>query len=177
MIMRYLQFIKESKANHKLGCVMISLKFDNWNEILNTIDKEDIYYKSDEVFGLSDNPHITLLYGLHEDVSLEDVKECFNGVSANDISLAVNGVSIFENKEFDVVKLSIEENPLIIELNKRLCNLPNSNEFPEYKPHITIAYVKKGLGKKYVNTEYSSTISDIHHIVYSNNHKEYKFDI
>lgn len=177
MIMRYLQFIKESNTEPKLGCVMISLKFDNWNEILDVINEDDIFYREDGPCGKCKHPHITLLYGLHEDVSLEDVKECFNGVSADDISLAVNSVSVFENKEFDVVKLSIEENPLLIELNRRLSNLPNSNEFPEYKPHITIAYVKKGLGRKYANSEYSSTISDIHHIVYSNNHKEYKFEI
>ena len=30
--------------------------------------------------------------------------------------------------------------------------LPNTQDFDEYKPHMTIAYVKSGLGKKYKTT-------------------------
>ena len=52
------------------------------------------------------------------------------------------------------------------EVNKRLSELPNSNQFPEYKPHITIAYVKKGLGKKYADPNYKYQIKNISKIVY-----------
>jgi hypothetical protein len=34
-------------------------------------------------------------------------------------------------------------------LNAKNRKLPNGNEFPEYRPHLTVAYVKKGEGKKY----------------------------
>lgn len=177
MLMRYLQFIKESSAEPKLGCVMISLKFDNWNDILDKIDDSDVFLRNDGPCGKCKSPHITLLYGFHSGVTIDEIKNCFEGVSANDIELVVDGVSTFENKEFDVVKLGIKESSMLIELNKRLLNLPNSNEFPEYKPHITIAYVKKGLGQKYVDKNYTSIIRDIHHISYTNDHKSYKFDI
>jgi 2'-5' RNA ligase len=52
------------------------------------------------------------------------------------------------------------------EVNKRLSELPNSNQFPEYKPHITIAYVKKGLGQKYADSNYKYQIKNISKIVY-----------
>ena len=35
------------------------------------------------------------------------------------------------------------------EFNNQLSKLPNSNEFPDYNPHITIAYLLPGLSEKY----------------------------
>ena len=41
------------------------------------------------------------------------------------------------------------EGPQLRALNKRLMDeFGTSSEFKEYKPHLTIAYLKKGMGKK-----------------------------
>ena len=92
---------------------------------------------------------------------------CFDGFKEDDFKVQLDGVSIFENPEFDVVKLGVVLTPRIKEINKRLSELPNSNQFPEYKPHITLAYVKRGLGKKYVNPDYKYEIKTISKIVYT----------
>ena len=34
-------------------------------------------------------------------------------------------------------------------MNLALSILPNEETFPNYKPHVTISYVKKGTAKKY----------------------------
>ena len=81
-----------------------------------------------------------------------------------------NHTILFENLEFDVVKLGVIKTPKLEEINKRLSELPNSNQFPEYKPHITLAYVKKGSGQKYADPNYKYQIKNISKIVYLQNY-------
>jgi 2'-5' RNA ligase len=163
VILNYTKFL-ESK--YEYGCVMIDLYISNWNELLESIDSEDIY-NNGENLGLVKRPHLTLLYGLHKEVSDKDVLNCFKGFEIDNFKIKIKGISIFENPEFDVVKLGVENNKTLIEINRRLSKLPNSNQFPEYKPHLTLAYLKRGSGKKYENPEYSYQIKNIKKIVYS----------
>jgi len=150
IIKNYIQFINESINGHKYGCVMIEVPVSNWDEITSSIDPEDIFEQegNGDPKGIQKNPHITLLYGLHDDVTLEQVKSVFENFDG-DINIEVNGVGIFENDKFDVVKFNVNPQGSLQYLFEELSKLPNSNQFPKYEPHITIAYVKKGLGKKY----------------------------
>ena len=53
-------------------------------------------------------------------------------------------------EKYDVLKLEAKADWLN-EANKKLCeSLPYSSDFPEYKAHVTIAYLKPGTGKKVV---------------------------
>ena len=72
-IKKYIQFVKES-TGYDYGCVMVEVPVTNWNEIISTINKDDLYEVEGENYGISKNPHLTLLYGTAEDVSTEDVK-------------------------------------------------------------------------------------------------------
>ena len=167
MMKKYLEFIKEAKSRYEYGCVMVDFNFENWSELLESIDSDDIYKVEGKNYGLQPRPHLTLLYGIHDTVSDDEILNCFDGFKEDDFKVQLDGVSIFENPEFDVVKLGVVLTPKLIEINKRLSNLPNSNQFPEYKPHITLSYVKNGLGKKYVNPDYKYEIKNISKIVYT----------
>ena len=167
MMKKYLEFIKEGKSRYEYGCVMVDFNFANWSELLESIDFDDVYKVEGKNYGLQPRPHLTLLYGIHDTVSDEKILNCFEGFTEDDFKVQLDGVSIFENPEFDVVKLGVVLTPRIKEINKRLSELPNSNQFPEYKPHITLAYVKSGLGKKYVNPDYKYEIKTISKIVYT----------
>ncbi len=39
-------------------------------------------------------------------------------------------------------------------LNKEISKLPNNDKFIDYKPHITIAFLLPGKGKKYINDNF-----------------------
>jgi 2'-5' RNA ligase len=58
--------------------------------------------------------------------------------------LIAEGLSVFEGDGYDVAKFDIKKDDLITKLHN-ICNtFPNIEKFPEFHPHLTIAYVKKG---------------------------------
>ena len=164
IIKKYTQFINES-VDYKYGCVMIETPFDNWSEITSIIDVQDLYNEpGDNPYGIQNNPHLTLLYGLHKEVTPEMVESALDGFKGSKIN--INGVGIFENEKFDVVKLNVDPTGSLLVMHDKLCEFPHTSYYPVYEPHITIGYVKKGLGKKYVNSNYSDTRL-VDHICYS----------
>jgi len=99
--------------------------------------------------GRETEPHITVFYGLHTNEPA-DVQKLI--ADQGPIKANIGRISIFpaskQHPDYDVLKLAVDSEGLK-RLNKKLSKLPNGNEFPEYKPHVTIAYVKAGEGKKY----------------------------
>lgn len=167
IIKKYIQFVKEAINGYKYGCVMIEVPVSNWNEITSWIDPNDVYEsKGDSTYGIQKNPHVTILYGLHDNVTEEMVKSVFDNYH-EDIHIEVDGVGIFENPDFDVVKFNVNPDGALQHLFDELSKFPNSNEYPDYKPHITIAYVKKGMGKKYVKPDYKYTVKNVDKVCYS----------
>ncbi len=124
------------------GCAMLYVNL-SLDELHEKIDKDDL---TDD--GIEDEPHITLLYGLDSKVEIEDVKDALEKIEFGEVNL--KKVSMFENEKFDVVKFDVEGEGLQ-EAFRSLVKLPNTNKYPDYKPHVTIALVKSGSGKKYVD--------------------------
>lgn len=162
--MKYLKSYKlfEEKT-YEFGCVMIDVPVKNWNEITSFINTDDIYTVSDnDTYGLQVRPHLTLLYGTHKEVTSDQVSDIIKDVMFDwrnkPIEIEINGIDIFENENFDVVKFNVVKNDILQNLFDELSKLPNSNKFFDYRPHITICYTKKGMGKKYIR-KYSHKLS------------------
>lgn len=135
------------------GCIMIYLQVSDkdWTRLVNSIDEDDLYNGEDDndrSYGREENPHVTVLYGIHSDVPDEDVEKLIDEVKPPKIELGK--VSIFENSKFDVLKFEIDS-PDLNKLNEKFKSLPYTSDFPDYKAHCTIAYLKKGMGKKYAD--------------------------
>ena len=69
-VKKYIQFIKES-TSYDYGCVMVEVPVSNWNEITSIINKDDLYEVEGEKYGIQENPHLTLLYGLKPNITKE----------------------------------------------------------------------------------------------------------
>lgn len=97
--------------------------------------------------GLETNPHITVLFGLDQGVTADQVAAVARDFAP--FTIQFGEPEVFENPEFDVVVIPAESGKLR-ELNARLRDLPNQNSYRIYNPHMTIAYVKRGQGRKYL---------------------------
>lgn len=139
----------EKKQTFKLGCVMAHFDFPELENIHSKIDPKDIYTEEgDRSYGLEKESHVTLLYGIHSDEVTDD--EVFSKIEHVDFKkIQLDTVSIFENEKYDVLKFSAY-NDQLPQANKALKQLPFSSDYPDYKPHCTIGYLKPGTGKKYV---------------------------
>jgi 2'-5' RNA ligase len=154
------------KQTYDYGCVMLYFDFPEIKNLHSLIDEEDIYTEDgDRSFGLEDEPHTTLLYGLHDDVTEEDVRDAINGFDYG--TCRITNPSLFENENYDVLKFDTS-GPNLHETNFELKNYPHTTSFPNYHPHLTIGYLKPGMGKKYVNKLKGLQFKlDPTHVVYS----------
>lgn len=156
MIKKYLDFIMERKIHsgkdYEYGCILLYLSFPEFEKCTDLISGEDLYHPNEDRYGKECDPHVTIKYGTLPSVSDDQIKEIFNSVKLEDIDIKLDGISIFEGKDFDVVKFKVKSDKLT-ELNKELSKLPNADVHPQYNPHITIAYVNKGCGNKYVSDD------------------------
>jgi 2'-5' RNA ligase len=131
---------------YEYGCVMLYFDIPNWEkDILSLIKKDDIY--DVDSYGIENETHITLLYGFEQSVTADDIKKILKDIPKIEIELKF--IDIFENNEYDVVKFDINCFYLN-ELNGKLQALPSIKTFDVYHPHMTIAYLKHGKGKKYI---------------------------
>ena len=139
---------ENSASTYDFGCVMLYFDFPELAELQHQILVDDIYFESgDKTFGLEDEPHCTLLYGLHKTVSVEDVRRVIEGFTYS--SCDVHTPSLFKSEKYDVLKFEVDgEN--IYETNKALIEYPYTNSYSTYNPHLTVAYLQPGRGEKYV---------------------------
>lgn len=174
--------LEAEKKDHKreYGCLMIFLDIakKSWKELQDKIADEDLYTKEDDSsYGRENEPHVTILYGLHGDIEDKDIEVDINEI--NEPKISFKDISTFDNDEFDVLKFDVKSGDLT-KLNKKFSDgYPNTNKFPDYHPHATIAYLKKGTGKKYAKElkEFVDIAIKPEKIVYSKvdgSKKEYK---
>jgi 2'-5' RNA ligase len=143
----FVEFFTE-RTNLSKGCAMVYFDFPDMKEIHSLIDEKDIYKPAD--YGLDKEPHCTLLYGFDPNVKGEAV---FDTIKQFKIpKFILQKASLFEN-EYDVLKFDVlDTTKTLHKINKKLCkSFPYESDFPTYHPHCTVAYLKKGTGKKYVD--------------------------
>lgn len=141
------QKLNEKKDQvYEFGCSMLYFNSNAIPEIQQGLNEDDIYTEDNgKSYGLENEHHVTLLYGIHSDVDEADVMR----ISADNIpAITLDAVSVFENTKYDVLKIDAFGDKLH-EINARLRKLPHTSSFPDYHPHATIAYLKPGCGKKY----------------------------
>jgi 2'-5' RNA ligase len=125
---------------------LISLNFP---KIQDAINPKDIYEEEgDKTFGLENEPHTTLLYGLHKEVTLNNIKQVLGNFTFS--ICKVDNISTFNNPKYDVLKFEVSGKNLK-KCNKELKQFPYTTDFPKFNPHLTIGYLQPGTGGKYVN--------------------------
>lgn len=110
----------------------------------NLVNKSQLYKPDNKFYGLIDNPHITVLYGI---ITKKPPVELIDMIEKHPtFTVAFGNVSLFKGNEnnnlFDVIKVDIDS-PDLCALNaafKGCCDF--TSDYPNYKPHATVAYVE-----------------------------------
>jgi 2'-5' RNA ligase len=142
---------KQKTQDPHYGCVMMESKIPDWEEYhTGGIDEKDVYIKPlDKSYGLEKQPHVTVIYGIHEDEIDEETIANVIRENLKPLTLRVDEVDVFEGDEYDVVKYNLPVTDELKKYREIFLKFPNTQTFSEYHPHMTIAYVKPGTGKKY----------------------------
>jgi len=136
--------LEESK--HSFSSTQINILDEKLkSKILNLgslIKDEDLY--NEEGYGRDLVPHITVKYGIHTS-DIKEIKNVMKSFNKKEIKFSLKEISKFENELYDVVIIKVDSEDLT-ELNKLINdNIENTTTYPVYTPHITLAYVRKGI--------------------------------
>jgi 2'-5' RNA ligase len=116
---------------------------------------------------------VTIKFGLTDNYSKDTIGKLFSKVEPFKITLVV--IDIFSNPKFDVVKFNVESD-VLRKLYSLFSKLPNEDEYPTYNPHMTLAYVKPGEGKRFKKQINPIQLS-IDRMKYSNPIDRYYYDL
>lgn len=144
---KYVLLLQENAAPRSYACLMLDCY--DFKDYLTGIQKQiedDDLYTEEEGHGLETEPHITVLYGIHE----QDPKVVKSQLDLGPAEYTLTGLSLFENDDYDVLKCTVKSKDLKAFNKQCTDNLEYTNKFPDYIPHMTVAYLKPGTGKKYV---------------------------
>lgn len=138
-------------VKYEYGCVMAIVNEDASNKIIEIgkklIPDDILYLEEGQEYGREVEPHVTIKFGLTENYSKDTIGKLISKVKPFKVTLVA--VDVFSNPKFDVVKFNVESD-VLRKLNSVFNKLPNEDEYPTYRPHLTIAYVLTRLGKNFV---------------------------
>lgn len=145
---------EDKSPKYDYGCLMAFFTIPIWEKLGAVIEKEDIY-EGDGGFGIENEPHVTVLFGFHDElVDVKELKRYVDSVMGDEaLVFKLGKASLFKNPEYDVLKFDIDDtNGILGKLNAAMRKkYKYTNTYPDYHPHATIAYIKKGEGQKYAD--------------------------
>lgn len=144
----------------KLGCLMLDTEPIKNTYFIGMDDGTGIispsfpaYYAKDKSrfwidgYVADKTPHLTLFYGFLQEAGcfkphIEKLLKDTN-ISTVKISEISFFESPYEDEPYYCIVAKIEKTDDLIEAHNKMTLLPNIQTFPDYKPHITIAYIIK----------------------------------
>lgn len=133
----------------RLGCVMLDVTGPHISRLLPAL----WLYSSTHpdrawISGAQDQGHVTLLYGLLDNAHAirEDIDEVLDGWQMPAALTGDPAVTVFpspfEDEPYSCLVARIDA-PELRDAHARLSLLPHIDTHPEYKPHVTLAYVHR----------------------------------
>ena len=164
----------QEKHDHSSAQVLLpknlAMKILDWGD--NKVPDDIVYNDPDNpAFGREDEPHVTILHGLFES-DPENIKELVQNFKSFNVKLGK--MSLFtSNEKFDVLKIDVHSEGLNGLNSKLKNNLETTRQYPQYVPHITIAYVNKKSSDEFVgNKVFEGQQFHVDEIVFSSKNGE-----
>lgn len=136
---------------YSYSCLMARLPAelsDKVRAISASIPDRYIFDDGSGEMGREDNPHVTILYGLHTEDPVEVQRKM---ASLPPIQMTVGQMCSFHGngRNHVVVRLAVEGEDLIRANRYVTSSFKVTNKFPNYRPHVTVAYLKKMIDEPY----------------------------
>lgn len=166
--------IKYFSQDYDKGCLMLDIKYPLHNKLLKLIDPNDVFQPDDPTKGLEKRPHVTIAYGFTAQDYPKDVFKYVELRNPNDSEriprVTLISISKFDNEEYDVLKWDVRS-PDLTQINATIeANYELENDYKSFKPHCTLAYLKKGTADKYIKKfkDYKNIQPEVIQLAFSN---------
>lgn len=149
--------LPEDLAVTDLECVMVDLPaIDIQNIMGEDYNEDDLFYGDIPELSYAkgavaeDNAHVTLLFGIHPSPDYE--QSVHLALDGWDIpSIFIEDVGFFpsriEGQDYVAVVAHVVKTAPLLAGRNRLTVLRHTDAYPEYKPHVTLAYLKGSADK------------------------------
>ena len=149
------------------------------SKIQKSIPEEELYTDGSADYGIENETHVTVVPCLKNDTDLGLLKTYLKDISR--YKTILTNISVFKNEDYDVLKCDAQSVVLKDTNSKIVKDFETQSEYPNYHPHVTIAYLKSGMADKYTK-EYLMPLvilepKEFHYSYYDKegNHKDIKF--
>ena len=142
--------MKHKNTNREYAFLMVDYETPSIiKDLQKKIPSRELYTEEDnEDYGLEKQSHVTLVPCLDNDIDIDKLKSYLKPINKYDIVLT--DISKFECEKFDVLKCAVKSKALK-DTNKEIVDkFETHSEYKDYNPHMTIAYMKKGMADKYL---------------------------
>lgn len=142
--------MKHKNTNREYAFLMVDYETPSIiKDLQKKIPSRELYTEeNNEDYGLEKQSHVTLVPCLDNDIDIDKLKSYLKPINEYDIVLT--DISKFECEKFDVLKCAVKSKALK-DTNKEIVDkFETHSEYKDYNPHMTIAYMKKGMADKYL---------------------------
>ena len=112
--------------------------FGGLKKLQHQIPDESLYV-AEPGFGRENSPHITLLYGLHDENDFFTIRRILQ--QFKNIPVKLMKISKFTADNYDVIKIDVESDVCHEIYSKIKEECENTQTYDSYHPHVTLAYV------------------------------------
>ena len=139
--------LTENRSNEtaRKGCLMAMIPEETSKLIVNftkqLINENDLYVEGDE-YGLETEGHVTIRYGFLKDLNELEIRQLIQGQKP--FMMEIYGLDKFDtHPNYDVAMFKVNS-PVLRQLHEMSAIYLNESDYPDYNPHLTLAYVQKG---------------------------------
>ena len=143
-----------NRVAYDYSCLMARMPdpiASNVQSIAAAIPPEFIYQTPDGERGRAKDIHVTVLYGIHT-TNLDEVLPLVAGMAP--LRATLGRTSAFYNPECIALKVNMQSRDLVNLNNLIRRSLQYTSIYPNYIPHVTIAYLKKDDKNPYYYRDY-----------------------
>lgn len=154
MAVQTLQQTIDAEHVNPVGCLMLACSCAAVHKLQSSIAVEHLHEQ-----GIENEQHITVCYGLPENIQIADLQPYL--LPASLIQLTAESLHIFEQPEYDALVLKVQSD-LLQKMHTDIAEqFDVVDKYPHYIPHLTVGYFKKGKAQQYLESMQAMPAPDI----------------